>query len=183
MAEVIAEYPDMVAGPDGIRYRAQAVGASGADGLWEAWIEFLPLEPGKPIRSPRETTQPNRADATYWATGLTPVYLEGALNRALNPTVKTTPSPQPYFEGPAPDLSRRITWRPTVSAVLNPFSVYEKSQALLEQELGALSVRHLVNIIVAYRLTDEPAKVLNALAPASLIERIVTAVREQTLLR
>ena len=31
----------------------------------------------------RETTQPNLRALEYWATGLTPAYLEGALDRAL----------------------------------------------------------------------------------------------------
>ena len=39
-----------------------------------------------PVQSPRETTQPNLTDLNYWATGLTPVYLEGALARALAST-------------------------------------------------------------------------------------------------
>jgi hypothetical protein len=180
MAEVLAEYSNTIVGPDEVRYRAQAVGAPGPDGLWEAWIEFLPTGLDAPIRSPRETTQPNHADAVYWANGLTSVYLEGALNRALNPTVtKEHPSPSPYFEAPAPEIGRRPSRR-AGSAVLNPFSVYEKSAALLEQELRALSARHLVNIIVAYGLTDEPVEVLNALTTASLIERIMIAVRDQS---
>ena len=37
------------------------------------------------VRSGRETTQPNLTDLEYWAQGLTPVYLEGALRRALEP--------------------------------------------------------------------------------------------------
>jgi len=183
MAEVLADYSETIVGPNAVRYHAQAVGASGPDGMWEAWIEFLPLELETPIRSPRETTQPNHADAVYWANGLTSVYLEGALNRALNPIVlKEPPSSSPYFEAPAPEISRRSS-RLTGSAVLNPFSVYEKSATVLEQELRALSAWHLVNIIVAYRLTDEPVEVLNALSTASLIERIMIAVREQTLHR
>jgi len=51
--------------------------------MWEGWVEFDPVDGGPTIRTPRETTQPNRADAEYWATGLEPVYLEGALDRAL----------------------------------------------------------------------------------------------------
>ena len=66
----------------GAAYRAQACGAPMSDGRWIAWIEFLPLDGWRSLRSPRETTQPNRRDAEYWATGLTPVYLEGALRRA-----------------------------------------------------------------------------------------------------
>jgi hypothetical protein len=34
-------------------------------------------------RSAVETTQPNREALAYWASGLEPVYLEGALERAI----------------------------------------------------------------------------------------------------
>jgi hypothetical protein len=71
-------------------------------GLWQGWIEFLPAD-GAPVRSPRETTQPNRKDAIYWATGLTPVYLEGSLRRAQD--TLTRPSPRSVltalFDSPA----------------------------------------------------------------------------------
>jgi hypothetical protein len=60
--------------------------------------------------------------------------------------------------------------------VLDPFSVYEKGEALLRQQLAALSGWHLVNIIEAYRLTDEGPSALNRLPQAVLIERIVSAV-------
>ena len=71
--------------PDGTAFHARACGEEMSDGLWQGWLEFEPLEgsSGQPLRSPRETTQPNRTDAVYWATGLTAVYLEGALERAL----------------------------------------------------------------------------------------------------
>jgi hypothetical protein len=184
MAEVLADYSDTIISADGVAYRAQACGAAMADGLWEGWIEFEPLAGGgTAIRSPRETTQPNRADAVYWASGLSAVYLEGALDRALHPLVlKEAPTPAaPFFDAPAPAVNQAVS-RPA-TAVLNPFSVFEKSEGILERELGALSARHLVNIIVAYRLSDEPLEVLKALPAASLIARIMTAVREQTLIR
>ena len=61
-------------------YQAKACGRERDDGLWEGWIEFENSESGAVLRSARETTQPNLADLKYWATGLTPVYLEGALD-------------------------------------------------------------------------------------------------------
>jgi hypothetical protein len=67
---------------DGQEYLAQAMGTPRADGLWEGWIEFVP-KGGAALQSPPETTQSNLTDLEYWATGLTPVYLEGALERAL----------------------------------------------------------------------------------------------------
>jgi hypothetical protein len=34
------------------------------------------------LRTEQETSQPSRVTIEYWASGLTPVYLEGALTRA-----------------------------------------------------------------------------------------------------
>ncbi len=166
MAEVLAEFADPVS-YNGAAYRAQACAAP-IGSLWEGWIEFIPLDGGEPARSPRETTQPNFADAQYWASGLTHVYLEGALRRALNPLVRKVVTPaQAVFDGPAPD------------AVLDPFSVYQKGEGLLRQELSALSAWHLVNIIRAYELSDATIGTLNALSPTALIDIIVEGVRAE----
>jgi hypothetical protein len=107
MSQVLMEFAEPVLGKDRTPYRAQACGARTSDGLWEGWIEFIPLADGTPVRSPRETTQPNRVDTLYWATGLSPTYLEGALDRALRgPIVRPIgPAAQPVFDAPAPDFS------------------------------------------------------------------------------
>ncbi len=105
MPEVLAQFSEPVLSKDRTSYRAQACGALASDGLWEGWIEFVPVAGGTPVRSPRETTQPNRVDALYWATGLTATYLEGALERALyRPILKAPPPAEPVFQTPAPDF-------------------------------------------------------------------------------
>jgi len=85
MSEVLVKFAEPVLNYEETAYRAQACAGRMSDGLWEGWIEFIPILPrsGAPLRSPRETTQPNRKDTLYWATGLTSTYLEGALLRAL----------------------------------------------------------------------------------------------------
>ena len=106
MAEVLAKLTNVVRDTNGVGYTVQVCGAPGANGLWEGWIEFAPLDGGEPIRSPRETTQPNRADALYWANGLGIVFLEGALNRALYPLILEAQTlGRPAFDGPAPHLN------------------------------------------------------------------------------
>ena len=181
MAEVLARFADPLATTDGSRYVAQACGAANADGLWEGWIEFVPVDGGQPVRSPRETTQPNRTDAEYWATGLTAIYLEGALDRALNrPVKKIVPPAQAMFDQPAPAFSSAAVPRPGNDAVLDPFSVYDKSETLLRQALGALSAWHLVNIVLAYRLSEQPVAVLNTMPAAALAELIIAQVRAST---
>ena len=82
MAEVLTQFAEPVLSKEQKFYRAQACGALTSDGLREGWIEFIPLDGGTPVRSPRETTQPNRVGTAYWASGLSTIYLEGALERA-----------------------------------------------------------------------------------------------------
>ena len=175
MAETLLQYQRRVVAPDGSIYEARACGGPMDGGMWEGWIEFVPIDEGEPLRSPRETTQPNRIDTEYWATGLTPVYLEGALRRTLDaPIAVVITPPQPaVFSGPARGAhSERVS-------VLDPFSVYAKGEALLRAQLGALSSWHLVNIITAYELSDEPASALNRRGSPELIETIVSAVRAE----
>jgi hypothetical protein len=52
-------------------------------GTWAGFIEFLRADGGGAVRSERETTQSTPDGVTYWATGLEPIYFEGALERAL----------------------------------------------------------------------------------------------------
>jgi hypothetical protein len=177
MAQVLATFTDVLTDDDGIGYRAQACGSEMPDGRWQGWVEFIPLDGSVPLRSGRETTQPNRADTVYWATGLTAVYLQGALQRALNPLVRPVGEPRvPAFGEPAPASHAATGAAVAHEAVLNPFAVYERGEAALRRQLAALSAWHLVNIVQAYRLSDVPATVLNHLPATDLIEIIVDAV-------
>ena len=60
MAEVFVRFTETVRSADGGDYSAQACGGVADDGLWEGWIEFADVG-GPPMRTPRETEQPNRA--------------------------------------------------------------------------------------------------------------------------
>jgi hypothetical protein len=175
MAEVFVTFNDTIIGDNQIPYRAQACGHPMDDGRWEGWIEFEALDGSGVVRTQRETTQPNRTDTAYWATGLTPVYLDGALHRALHPTQAPPPAapPVPAFDGPAP--AAEASSRP--DSVLNPFSVYRKGEMLLRNQLGALAAWHLVNIVQDYGLSDMSRGDLDRMSSAQLIELIVAAVR------
>ena len=174
MAEVVHVFEnDMVF--DGARYRAQVTGRP--DGhIWEGWIEFVAFDGDDRLRTPRETTQPDRAALVYWATGLSATYLEGALRRALAPPLvrHVAVPPPPAFEAPAPTMLSDMY--ATDRAVLDPFSVGAKGETLLRQELGALRAWHLRNIVRAYRLASEDVD-LEMLSAPELIERIVAGVR------
>jgi hypothetical protein len=158
MARTIVQFDTPVVYMDTTRYVATACGRERSDGLWEGWIEFEDTDTGDVVRTVRETTQPNLADLRYWATGLSAVYLEGALSRALN--------------APAPKLS---TPR---ESILNPFSVYEKNPDQLAAELTALRAWHLRRIIREYDLVDERDVLLENLTEPELGSLIMQRVRE-----
>ena len=85
MDELLHEFTSEVADEDGHVYSARAMGRRRKGAIvWEGWLEFSPRGGGGIVRkSPIETTQPNREALAYWASGLEPVYLEGALERAI----------------------------------------------------------------------------------------------------
>ena len=161
-----------------------SVGAEADDGLWQGWIEFVPLDAdGVPVRSPRETTQPNRRDTEYWATGLTPVYLEGALATSVEPAAGAAGRTEAGtgLPGTGARTSLRGPRRRLLKSresILNPFSVYQKGEAHLRRQLGALSAWHLANIAEAYELVEDPT-VADRLSQAELIELIVAGVKRR----
>jgi len=82
MAALIREHDARVKDNE-TTYVARIYAAGRPDGTWEGWIEFHPTDKSKPVlRTGQETSQPNRVDMEYWAYGLEPLYLEGALARA-----------------------------------------------------------------------------------------------------
>ena len=178
MAKVLMTFETPLVAPNHRTYSARACGRQQPGGLWEGWLEFIPTR-GRAVRSGRETTQPNLVDLEYWATGLTPVYLDGALKRALaGRTRVVTPAPveTPAFDGPAPAWVSAST-EPAYRAVLDPFSVYAKGDDLLRQELSAMSPWHLRNIIRAYDLASSPSLDLETLTADELIGVIMSGVR------
>ena len=180
MPETLLQFPRSIAAPDGTLYEARACGAPMDATMWQGWIEFIPIGGGEPLRSPRETTQPNRTDTEYWATGLTDVYLEGALRRAIEPPPISVPPlpPQPsVFSRPAASTVPPNDAAPM--SILDPFSVYEKGESLLRKQLSALSAWHLVNIAREYELTELPVDALNRMPAVELIEVIVGGVRRE----
>jgi hypothetical protein len=148
------------------------------DGCWEGWIEFVPTGGGEPVRTSRETTQPNRTDTEYWASGLTPVYLDGALNRALREPrrVALEPPPQPtIFGAPAPATTAGVTR----DSIIDPFAIYANGEFHLRKQLGAMAAWHLVNIVRDYELSAADLATLNRMSSSALIELIVSGVRSR----
>lgn len=87
MAELIHEHSTRIEAEDGTLYLVRTCGQERVDGTWEAWLEFHPVSAvGAVLRTGRETSQSNREGVAYWASGLEPVYLEGAFARASSVT-------------------------------------------------------------------------------------------------
>jgi hypothetical protein len=175
MAEVLTTFTTPVRDQFG-EYFARAVGRPAADHRWEAWIEFVPADGGGDVLvGPIESRQPERVHLAYWATGLTHVYLEGALARARHPiTVRVPVIDEPFSDHPA---ARRVVMQRTIpkpEPVLDPFSIGEHSIDILRQELSALNRPRLLNVIAAYDLgvASETAH----LSDAQLVGLIVAAV-------
>ena len=85
MAELVHEREIALKGPDGTTYdRALVYAEPNGRTTWAGFIEFVPAKGDRTVRTPHETTQSNIEGVAYWGTGLEPVYLEGALSRALH---------------------------------------------------------------------------------------------------
>ena len=185
MAEVLVDFENTIAGTDGSRWAARACGRLGVGNMWEGWIEFVPLDlEQQPVRSRCESTQPSREDLLYWATGLSPVYLRGALTRALEPPlVRPTPRRvKPHFDGPAPSTvtapPRQARVHPRSSRVhpiLDPFDVYAQGEDILIGQLDALDTPRLRDIARAYELMS--AEQAESATRLDLASAIVNAAR------
>jgi hypothetical protein len=190
MAEVLVKFDEAIADESGNRYFAQAAGRERDDGLWEGWLEFLPtLDTGEALASERETTQPNRVNLKYWAEGLTRIYLEGALQRAIaiarqHPVKGATGTEASRFEAGATRTRvsehARDGERIVPHAVLDPYSVYSQGEDILRSELGALSRSHIESIVKAYGFphSNSPAD-LASTSEQTLIDAIVEGVRSK----
>ncbi len=75
MADLVHEFSEPVGG-----FRVRAF-AEKRGNIWIGWLEFRPRR-GKVRKTGEETSQPSKEAVAYWASGLEPVYLEGALERA-----------------------------------------------------------------------------------------------------
>ena len=177
MAEVLVQFDTTVSGTDGTRWIPRACGRVGDKGFWEGWIEFT--TPGalvEPVRTPRETEQSNRDALMFWAQGLTQIYLEAALVRALAPPLRRPsegPPVQPHFDTPAPRFAGDQTSVPR--PVLNPFEVYQQGENVLFRQLSALSRARLLDIVVSFGMPSAAAA--HDSSRETLVSTIMSAVR------
>lgn len=186
MAEVLLSFDAPVTDESGA-YHARVVGRRADDGMWEGWFEFDPIDRGgDTLVGPVESRQPEHEHLTYWATGLSPVYLEGALRRARRPIpvrtriVEEAVSDEPARRAVVVPVGPRVLRR---DAVLDPFEIARQSGLeVLEQELHALNRPRLINIIAEYELNPR-GEDIDWMTEAQLVRFVVVAVETQLLNR
>jgi hypothetical protein len=66
----------------GMMYVVRVLGRERIDATWEGLLEFIAVGAAIVLRTAMETTQSNREDLVYWASGLNTGYLQGAFQRA-----------------------------------------------------------------------------------------------------
>ena len=160
MAEVLVEFETLVTAPDGRRFVPSVCGRQAAH-VWEGWVEFVAEDgAGEPLRTGRETVQSSRDDLMYWAQGLTQIFLEGALARAIGGAARAARAerdvPRPaHFEGPAAassDATGGASPRPR--PVLDPFTTFAQGRDILRRELDALDTERVRDIALAYGFAE-----------------------------
>jgi hypothetical protein len=82
---LVHQHGDYITAENGGRYIAQVYAEQADERLWHAWCVFFRegKQAGDPVATDRETTQSSYDSVRYWASGLTHVFYEGALDRAL----------------------------------------------------------------------------------------------------
>jgi hypothetical protein len=105
MSELIQEFTAEVRDGPGSTYTARVRGDTDTTEHWQGWLEFLPRDGGPALQTGRETTQSTREHLRYWASGLSPTYLEAALRRAQRTSSPNPPAPPP-LEDPRYDAAR-----------------------------------------------------------------------------
>lgn len=170
-SEIIEDLPYRIVNAEGVEFYSSVAGVQRSDGLWEGWLEFVPLDESDALVTPTETTQPNRATLQHWAGKLTETYVQGAYRRAVAATG---------------DLDSRIAAQrmalgDVVAATVDlpdPFELYEQGREILRGRLSAWPRSTLLNIIAASHL-NPAGKSLAWLSDRQLVTFIVTAVEAQ----
>jgi hypothetical protein len=168
MSEILADLDTTIVSPEGDEYYVQVGGQLGS-GVWEAWLEFVPLDDGlEVLRTKTETTQPTREDVVRWSETLTQVHLQGAFARAVD--ISDGGSLVRNYETVIAD----------VAVPFDPFDVLPLGKPALRARLRVLTRPELVAMIQKYDL-NPAGKSLTRLSDSQLVTFIVTAVDVQAL--
>ena len=167
MSEILADLDTTIVSPEGDEYYVQVAGEHLDTGMWDAWLEFVPLDDAlEVLRTMTETTQSTREDVVHWSETLAQVYLQGAFARAVD--LSDGGSVVRNYETVIAD----------VGAPFDPFEVMPLGKAGLRARLRVLSRPELLAIIQNYDL-NPAGKSLTRLSDSQLLTFIVTAVEVQ----
>jgi len=172
MSEIIEHLPYTMADLQGREYYVSVAGNRRADGEWEGWLEFVPLDESDALITPTETTQTNRGALQHWAEALTEAYLQGAFARAVTATAAII---EPRV------VARRVNQAAAVAATVDlpdPFRLFIEGREAMRARLNAWPRATLLNIIAASNL-NPAGKSLAWLSDRQLVIFIVTAVEAQ----
>jgi hypothetical protein len=141
VTEEFLEFENTVEDEEGRSHVALVVGEQREDGRWIGRIRFTLTDGSDSVETDRETTQPNRDDLAYWATGLTYFYLEGALARARRRAGR-----QPGGGVASPPSGGVASPRPGSAAARVPYGVPRlevatTDPAIVERVLGTRDAR------------------------------------------
>jgi hypothetical protein len=101
-------------------FDGRVIGRQAGDGTWEGWLEFAPASGAERLVTEIESRQQTRLQLQRWASGLTPVYAEGALHRAHPAALASEAAPGPPPDRPSTDQERtdlRRRLRDLISAI------------------------------------------------------------------
>lgn len=175
MTELIADLPYRVIDVGGNEYYASVAAEQRPDGMWEAWLEYVPLEESDALLTDTETTQSTREDLVRWAETLTETYVQGAFPRAVAATTGSRLIAQRSDVGLDPEL----TTSAVRSGLEDPFELYSLvGISEMRAHLLARPRSTLLAIIDAFGL-NPARKSLSWLTQSQLATFIVTATEVQ----
>ena len=177
MIEHVTDLPYRIVDASGSEYYSSVAAEQRADGVWEAWLEYVPTDESEPLVTPTETTQSSRADVLRWADALTDTYIEGAFDRAVQATVDT--SPRVVARRTVADAAVDAAVTSIETELLDPFGLYVEGVTNMRARLGVLPRATLLDIIETFGL-NPAGKSLTWLSNAQLVTFIVTAVEVQS---
>ena len=172
MSEIIEHLPYIVTDMHAREYYVSVAGYRRADGEWEGWLEYVPLDESDALITPTETTQSNRRALQHWAEALTETYVQGAFARAVIATVAG---------GESRVVARRVDEAAAMAATVDlpdPFRLFTEGREAMRARLNAWPRATLLNIIAASNL-NPARKSLAWLSDRQLVTFILTAVEAQ----
>lgn len=172
MSEIIEHLPFTITDREGREYYISVAGSRRADGEWEGWLEYVPLDESDALITPTETTQSNRGALEHWAEALTEAYVQGGFARAVTATAAGTKSRV---------VAERVDRAAAVAATVDlpdPFRLYSEGRDVMRARLNAWPRPILLNIITASNL-NPAGKSLAWLSDRQLVTFIITAVEAQ----